>query len=1211
MVCRFCIAAAAAGAAAIAAADVVFDSSNAFGGIRAGKSCTASVRDGTLRVADIQRDPQLAFPSMAIDPCDIDTLEYRYRANGTGNAPGQLYWWTAGGNASDYRRWKLPAPVADGKWHTVTLGLDAVANRASWLNGGVITGLRLDPTDAAGGTVEYEYVRLKGHTAKAAADAPKWQGKLDAPEWPEVEPKYYDHASDPAFTVKGAYFKGGFISAAADAAGRKGGGKFQLRRRFTLKGAPSDAWLQGMGDSRATFSVNGRIAMRSRYIHNIAENMTARENVLPFLKAGENVIMVEYETDRMFEYAIPRSFPGGVIAELFVSYPDGSHERIDTDGSFESSVDGKAWTGVVVSPPPPEPPRDTRLQYCDFAHPQTYLGGGPEAGSVKAGETVMLRHSFEGDAPEGAFPVRVTLAKGASLWWEEEIEVGVSNIVRLAGGRWRLDVPFAAPLYIHAGDYGISLESNSIYCRRGGRMAGKISIVGADVVPGFERPVSAEVKEYAGWPALHIDGRPFPVLWGASSYGKRIDRQPRHSDMPLTVVTAYLPDYREWHPQLGVYDFAAFDRTAEKYRRTNPSAYFIWDLQLYPPADFALRFPDDMSADDKGDRSPVARFSWSYASRRGMDEIKEMAEKAIRWLEASPYANRIIGYRINSGHTIEWLNWGAKPGRTRDFSPVSKAAFARFAAERYPSLKDPHIPTLAERRALDAPNDILWDRERHLNAIAYTEFASWQIAQDVLEACGHAKKVLGSLGRTKVVGTYYGYTHYLNINGRDAWRGHFSLQDILDRNGGTIDFLISPQSYSQRRLGDTCADMKPFATMAASGILPVVEDDSRTHNRIFPRFYAFKQTMTPAQTEAAIRRNASISLCRRTATYFLGLASGYDFGSPECAEVGRDILSVQRLCTENGAGRHADVALVASERSVCASPDLGDIPFAETGRWVQEYAPDGTVTRRPERAALMNEEIFGHIHTKFARAGVPVDLLLAEDLKSHIGDYRLYVFLNQFTHDDATLAAVKRLRERGAAILWLYAPGRMGGSALNGMEALTGMKFAQMPGPTVPGVTMKSDGRYMGMPDAKVAQAFYPVNPDVTLGTYADGHPGLAATRVGKSLSFFSGTWQLDVPFIMSLVKRSGAHVYCDSDDPIEANDALFTLHARSPGVKNVRLPRKVAAVVDVFGKRVVARDADKFSFSATLHSTHLFYFGPDAESLCAPGAHGRASCAR
>ena len=74
-------------------------------------------------------------------------------------------------------------------------------------------------------------------------------------------------------------------------------------------------------------------------------------------------------------------------------------------------------------------------------------------------------------------------------------------------------------------------------------------------------------------------------------------------------------------------------------------------------------------------------------------------------------------------------------------------------------------------------------------------------------------------------------------------------------------------------------------------------------------------------------------------------------------------------------------------------------------------------------------------------------------------------------------------------------------------------------------------------------------------------------------------------------------HIWCDTDDPIEANDCLFTLHARSSGLKTVHLPRK-ATVVDVFAKRIVARDSDEFTFEAKLHSSYLFYFGADAEKL-------------
>ena len=67
--------------------------------------------------------------------------------------------------------------------------------------------------------------------------------------------------------------------------------------------------------------------------------------------------------------------------------------------------------------------------------------------------------------------------------------------------------------------------------------------------------------------------------------------------------------------------------------------------------------------------------------------------------------------------------------------------------------------------------------------------------------------------------------------------------------------------------------------------------------------------------------------------------------------------------------------------------------------------------------------------------------------------------------------------------------------------------------------------------------------------------------------------------------------------------DALGTVpvdaHARNAGKKTIRLPRKTM-VVDVFNQKVVARDVDSFTFDAPLHSSWLFCFADDAESLLA-----------
>ena len=148
------------------------------------------------------------------------------------------------------------------------------------------------------------------------------------------------------------------------------------------------------------------------------------------------------------------------------------------------------------------------------------------------------------------------------------------------------------------------------------------------------------------------------------------------------------------------------------------------------------------------------------------------------------------------------------------------------------------------------------------------------------------------------------------------------------------------------------------------------------------------------------------------------------------------------------------------------------------------------------------------------------------------------------------------------------------------------------------GVTMEGDGgRFMGLPGTQVSPLFYPLKPDKVLGRYSDGNPGLAEIRQGKSLSIFYGGWQMDQPFIRDVLKKADVFVYCDSNDPTEANEKLFTLHARYAGTKTVRLPHRTT-VLDVFGRRIVVRNADKFSFEAKLHTTYLFYLSDDADAL-------------
>ena len=228
-------------------------------------------------------------------------------------------------------------------------------------------------------------------------------------------------------------------------------------------------------------------------------------------------------------------------------------------------------------------------------------------------------------------------------------------------------------------------------------------------------------------------------------------------------------------------------------------------------------------------------------------------------------------------------------------------------------------------------------------------------------------------------------------------------------------------------------------------------------------------------------------------------------------------------------------------------------------------------------------------------------------MKDNPGDYKLYVFAHNFKYDDSFKSAVEKIRRRGATLLWLYAPGWAHGTdcGTHCMRELTGIDFVRAARPMVAGVTMEGSGgrRFMGLPDVPVAPLFVPRDPDKILGRYEDGSPGLASYRQGGSRTIFYGGWQMDQLFIRSVLEDAGVFVYSDSNDPVEANERLFTLHARYAGRKCVRMPCRTD-VLDVFGRRIVACGVNSFEFDAALHTTYLFYFGSDADILLQKLAH-------
>lgn len=711
-----------------------------------------------------------------------------------------------------------------------------------------------------------------------------------------------------------------------------------------------------------------------------------------------------------------------------------------------------------------------------------------------------------------------------------------------------------------------------------------------DLMKDWQTPLASEVRMVNGSPEFFVNGEPRFMMWGTSS---KYDNK----GVPYSFVTVW--NYSHvFNPKIGKWDFDFFDRQAYKNAKQFPGAMFIWQLQVYPSKDWGEKYPEDLMCDEKGERDEKywngVNVNYSFASDRARDYMIYQVTNAIAYLEKSPYANRIVAYRVASAQGVEWFCPPAKWKRIYDHSPHAKRKFKEWCRTHYPQLKDPEPPTWEDMHARDGgaltDGALLWDREKHLAASAFCEFYSEINERFMLDVVAAAKKAAG--GR-KAVGTYHGYTFFMNQNGQNQQAYVYDFKQALD--SGLLTLVQSPNSYRQRRPGGSFADMKPYGTLHMNGIMSVCENDNRTsYGKCLPDGARFDQMPNQYLSQMLMRRDLSFELCRRNPLHHLTHPNSvYMDGVVEDLKMFRKLGD--KLMEKGPPVRKAEIALVVSEKSITSIPRM---PLeCDNGERIQEYAADGTVkTVRPSNA-ILSGEIFNNQVDKWMRSGAPVDYLLAEDLENHPGDYKLYVFLYNMHYTESVRRAVAKLRNRGATILWTWAPGWSTGSrcGIDCMEDLTGIRFAQF-GKPMDARVVKKDGKKMGQASPKVKPLFYPVTPcDEVLGTY-DGSdkPGLAVFKQGKSTVFFSGTWQLDMDFIRQVIERAGVFTYVDSHDPIEANEKLFALHARYPGKKTVKLPQKVAAVYDVFGKKIIAEDADTFTFEAPLHSSWLFYLKPE-----------------
>lgn len=1145
------------------------------------------IKNGNLLLTDIKSDSQLYSKPLSIDPKKYNALTFRYRGVNFSPLGGQLYFARPGKGFSDHRKWRFDGMEADGQWHTMTIMPDDLDE---WRTGGNITALRLDPTDGAGGEIEFADIRLEYLNERpATAAATPTAVKLDAPEWPKAQPGFMKiHKPEHWFTGKMVRSPLALPKNAKHI-------NFYLRKEFTLKEKPLQAFLQGTADDYAEGFINGKSVGK---MTNWAQTFTVE---IKNLTAGKNVLAFHHINQQSWS---------GVLFELYIRYADGSEERIISDRNVISSVENPAgWNEVdfdsskwqktlELAPPPSAPWNRAKMHYFYYTNKLRVTEAKQSGSKLNAGDTLTLTLKGEGEIPEKALSVSVYLYENGTEIWQEKITIDRKHFTA-DGKKFTFNYDYKVPQYFNTKkDIRMVFAPEIFGCGNGAMDNFRFSLK-RTALSAIEKEIPRLKKEHDADYGTYItcNGKPFFANWGA--FYTRDDGKYKVSDAKYNIITTSAI-YVMWHLGTGKFDFDVFNENMEKLIRENPDAKFFFSIHLYTPRDFLLKYPDEVNRDENGALNRHGNYTrYSFASKLAEEYLCDVMEKVIEYAETSPFAHKIAGYRIGGGTTCEWLGWESATGKALDFSERNQQAFTAFCKKYYPELKDTSIPKRLERHYTDG-HRLVRDQQKHLRAVAYNEFDSYIVAEHLAYLCSKARAKLRSMNREKLIITYYGYISTLNHTGAAQYRAHFALKELLKRSAENIDIIISPQSYPLRNLGDTCGDMKPFASLRYNGVIAANEDDTRSHNgRCIMHIDGSSRTQSINEyfSTNVMRRNLDIALCRNIPNYYYAIASGTD-ADFDSLERDTDIRGVVgQFCLEKKVPRRAKIALVVSEKSIVSMPPI--FRTAQSGYYEQFYTRFGTVTKEHPRKPLLTYETFVGNQNRFARSGAPADALFAEDLADHPGDYKVYVFMNCTDYDEKFLAAVRKLQQKDCILIWLHAPGNIfkRQNSLANMKQLTGFTFEELKTPVTPVVKM-TDGRMMGSYGVKVAPMFTVKDKDVkVLGNYANGLPGVTVKRVGKSLSIFSAVWQLDMEFVKEILKMSGIHSYSELTDPLEANDALISVHARFPGKKKFSLPKKTD-VLDVYNKKIIARKADTFEADFKLHESKLFYYGDDADEL-------------
>lgn len=729
-------------------------------------------------------------------------------------------------------------------------------------------------------------------------------------------------------------------------------------------------------------------------------------------------------------------------------------------------------------------------------------------------------------------------------------------------------------------------------------------------------PACAEIRVHRGRPTIFVDGKPLPMALFSPGcadpklFKKTVVEFAAHKMGAyfITVRAIEGEDFFEtpfWNGDRiseeprGEWKLSLDDQAAHILRR-DPNAYLIVRYAPFEPANWRVLHPDQLAVSEDGERLPCP----SLASDLYWDCAASFGPAVVRYSESFPWASRVIGYWYGLRHE------GSHEPLFRhllfDHSALMRARWQAFLQAKYGTVE--RLRTAWREKELTfenvtVPKDRLRGAMPDVSKILYWQNAvDNQPLRDYLEMQRDLfhdgfRRIAAAMSKSTERKRFFvydafkqpmqGWTNAGFFDPNFSWplayaelmagSGHMKVAALLDLKG--FNGVITPHDYQARGIGgiyepEGCAD-----STVLRGKIFLSEMDTRSFNSDREKG-AYGTARDVKEFEAITWRNLAATLTRGFHSYWMDVSTDW-FGAP---------------------GLHAVIERQVQVLKASADWEHRDVPG------IAVVIDDTAVLETNGAGNVLNEHVMWDLKTGLSRCGVPYRVYLLEDLKrGDMPKHRVFYFPNLYK---LTIERLKLLREKvlrdGNVVVWGPGSGISDGQRIGSAPAtlLTGFEFELIQA-NHPQRAMVVDFEHpitKGLPADTIfggPLAFGPLllPKDGTMLAMAwtkQGRnlAGLAIKEFGKGARASAesgrrggGDWAsvltialpLPADLWRGLARYAGAHVYCETNDVVLADEGLVAIHSVKSERKRLLLPGefRVSDVItgEVIGERLTAID--------------------------------------